>query len=108
MVKQGDIIWIDLNPQKGSEQAGRRPAVVVSNDQLNKWSKLSLVCPITNTHRNYPTHVVLDNSVCVTGEVMCEQIKAVDLSARTYTLAGTMPQNIMEEISATISFIVSV
>jgi len=49
MVKQGDIIWLDFNPQTGHEQNGRRPAVVVSNESFNRFSKMAIVCPITNT-----------------------------------------------------------
>ena len=49
MVKQGDIIWLDFNPQTGHEQSGRRPAVVVSNESFNRFSKMAIVCPITNT-----------------------------------------------------------
>jgi len=49
MVKQGDIIWLDFNPQTGHEQSGRRPALVVSNESFNRFSKMAIVCPITNT-----------------------------------------------------------
>jgi mRNA interferase MazF len=46
MVKQGNIIWLDFDPQAGHEQKGRRPAVVMSNDTFNNFSKLAIVCPI--------------------------------------------------------------
>ena len=49
MVKQGDIVKLSFNPQKGHEQAGFRPAVVVSNDVFNRNAKLAILCPITNT-----------------------------------------------------------
>ena len=52
--KQGDIIIMDFNPQKGHEQSGRRPALVLSNDILNHHSSLAFVCPITNTNEKYP------------------------------------------------------
>ena len=53
MVKQGDIIKINLNPSKGHEQAGYRPAVVISNDFFNKKTNMTICCPITNTLRHF-------------------------------------------------------
>jgi len=72
MVNQGDIIKVCLDPQLGSEQAGFRPAVVVSNERLNRVSRVILACPVTNSIRNYPTHVLLPESLSTTGEIMCE------------------------------------
>lgn len=54
MVKQGDIIKINLDPRAGHEQAGYRPAVVVSNNFFNKVTNMTIVCPITNTNKEYP------------------------------------------------------
>ncbi|MBP1592114.1 MAG: type II toxin-antitoxin system PemK/MazF family toxin, partial [Oscillospiraceae bacterium] len=54
MVNQGDIIKVNLNPQRGHEQAGYRPALVVSNDTFNTYAKLAIVCPITNTDNQFP------------------------------------------------------
>lgn len=59
MVRQGIIIKINFNPQAGHEQAGYRPAVVISNNFLNQKARLSIVCPITNNH--FPLHIPLDN-----------------------------------------------
>ena len=61
MVKQGDIIKVSFNPQMGHEQAGYRPALVVSNDIFQAQTKLAVVCPITNTDNKFPLHVSLDN-----------------------------------------------
>ena len=83
MVKQGDIIAIDLDPIKGHEQAGYRPALVVNNATHAKNSNLTLICPITNTARKNVMHVKLTKST-TTGYVLCDQIRAVDLSNRKY------------------------
>ena len=69
MVNQGDIIKVNLNPQQGHEQAGYRPALIVSNNMYHRQAKLAIVCPITNTNNRFPLHVPLDNRTKTTGVV---------------------------------------
>ena len=59
--KQGDIVFLDFSPQSGHEQAGRRPGVVISNEQFFIRTKFAVVCPITNTSNKFPLHIPLDN-----------------------------------------------
>jgi len=98
MVKQGDIIKLNLSPTTGREQSGYRPAVIVSNDFVMTKTNMVYVAPITNTIRNFPLHVKLDSRTKSTGEILCEQVKAVDLSARQYTLVERLPTDILEEV----------
>ena len=102
MVKQGDIIKLDFDPQSGHEQAGYRPAVVISNDFFNAKTNLTIVCPITNTKKPFPLHVVLDDSTKTTGVVLCEQLKAVDLGSRQYVFVEKMPNDLLNEIIETV------
>ena len=95
---QGDIIYLDFNPQAGHEQNGRRPALVVSNETYNNITKMALVCPITNTNRNFPLHVPLDLSTKTTGYIMCEQVKSLDISVRNASLIEIAPSNIIQEV----------
>ena len=83
MVKHGDIIKLSLDPTKGHEQAGYRPALVINNAIHAKNSSVTLVCPITNTDRRNIMHVKLVHTA-TTGFVLCDQIRAVDLSSRKY------------------------
>ena len=80
--KQGDIIFLDFNPQTGHEQMGRRPAIVVSNEQFYTRTNLALVCPITNTISDFPMHIKLDNRTTITGKIICEQAKYLHIDAR--------------------------
>lgn len=96
--EQGDIITLEFDPQAGHEQKGRRPAIVVSNDTFNNFAKIAMVCPITNTNRGFPLHVALDARVTTTGVVMCEQVKALDISARNVTFKEKAPRDIIEEV----------
>ena len=82
MVKQGTIIKINFNLQSGHEQAGFRPAVVISNEVFNEKTKLSIVCPITNTNNHFPLHIPLDSRTKTTAGILCEHIKALDLNSR--------------------------
>ena len=99
MVKRGDIIKINFNPQKGHEQAGFRPAVVISNDFFNNKTGLAILCPITNTDNSFPLHVRLDERTVTTGVVLCEHIRTLDINARQYVFVESLPDDILQNIT---------
>jgi mRNA interferase MazF len=84
--KQGDYIVVSFDPQAGHEQKGRRPALVISNTLFNKHTGMAMVCPITNTFRNFPFHVPVPNESTLTGYIMVEQIKSIDFKSRNAKL----------------------
>lgn len=94
---QGDIITMDFNPQSGHEQAGRRPALVVSNDILNRCSVMAMVCPITNTNKEHPFHIKLDDRTVTTGVILCDQAKMLDITARNWRFKEKCPEDIWKE-----------
>ena len=98
MVKQGDIIKIKFNPQQGHDQAGYRPAVVISNDFFNEKARLAIVCPITNTNNRFPLHVQLDDKTQTTGTILCEHIRTLDVEARTYHFVEKLPADILTKV----------
>jgi len=98
MVKQGNIIWLDFNPQAGHEQKGRRPALVISNDTFNNFSKMAIVCPITNIDKNHPFHIKLNDKTKTTGVVLCDQARTLDINARKYEFIENIPEDILLEI----------
>lgn len=98
MVKQGDIIFLDFDPQSGHEQAGYHPAVVISNNVYNARTNLTIVCPITNTKRAFPLHVMLDKRTKTTGCILCEHIKALDINAREYKVVEQLPEDILQNV----------
>ena len=96
---QGDIVLLDFNPQAGHEQAGRRPALVVSNMKYQKYTNgLVIVCPITNTLTPFPLHLPLDIRTKTTGVIMCEQVKALDMKARNIGFIECLPQDLLQEV----------
>ena len=92
---QGDIIILSFDPQVGHEQKGRRPGLVVSNNEFFKRTKMTMVCPISNSLSGFPTHIELDNRTVTTGEVMCEQVKCLDISARNAVYVEAAPDDIV-------------
>jgi mRNA interferase MazF len=98
MVKQGSLIWLDFDPQVGHEQKGRRPALVISNETFNNFSKMAIVCPITNTNKDHPFHVKLDGRTKITGVILSDQVKTVDISARNYEFIEKVPDDILLEV----------
>lgn len=98
MVKQGDIIKVDFNPQAGHEQAGYRPALVISNDFFNQKTNLTIVCPITNTNNRFPLHIPLDSRTVTTGVILCEHVKALDLKARSCKVIEQLPKDLLEKV----------
>ena len=102
MVKQGTIVKLNFNPQAGHEQAGYRPAVIISNDFFNQKTNLAILCPITNTDNHFPLHIPLDDRTRTTGVILCEHIKALDLNARPYTEIELLPDDILEKVIAVV------
>ncbi len=96
--EQGDIVFLKFDPQVGHEQKGKRPALVVSNNIYNQFTKMAMVCPITNTDRDFPLHVKLDERINTTGVIMCEQVKALDIYARDVSFHEKAPKDIVEEV----------
>src|ERR1700681_3621686 len=95
--ERGDLIWLVFDPQTGHEQAGRRPALVISPKSYNAASNLALFCPITSRVKGYPFEAVLPANGKVTGAVLSDQIKSLDWKARKAKfIARTSPEVITE------------
>ena len=108
MVKQGDVIKINFNPNKGHEQAGYRPALVVSNNIYNNQTKMAIVCPITNTTKGLPLHIELDNRVETTGAILCEHVRAMDIYERGYKYIEKLPEDLLRRVAEIIGFEIEV
>lgn len=98
--KQGDIVYLDFSPQSGHEQAGRRPGVVISNEQFFMRTKMAVVCPITNTNNKFPLHIPLDNRTETTGVILTEHMKSLDVISREIQFAEKLPEDLLEKTLA--------
>ena len=93
--ERGDVVWITFNPQAGHEQAGRRPALVLSPKSYNGKVGLALLCPITSQVKGYPFEVAIPDGLPVNGAILSDQIKSLDWRARKAQKACTMPDEVM-------------
>ena|SRR3989344_5160990 len=78
---RGDIVWLDFSPQRGHEQAGLRPALVLSPKDYNQKSELMLACPITTRPKGYPFEVKIKTGK-IDGVVLADQVKSLDWQSR--------------------------
>jgi mRNA interferase MazF len=92
------VVWITLNSQAGHEQAGRRPAVVLSPENYNGKIGLAILCPITNQIKGYPFEVLLPAGLPVAGAILSDQVKSLDWRARNAELICTLPAETISEV----------
>src|SRR5512139_530629 len=78
----GDIVWITFTPQAGHEQAGRRPALVLSPAAYNGKVGLAILCPITSQIKGYPFEVLIPADLPIRGAILSDQVKSLDWQAR--------------------------
>jgi mRNA interferase MazF len=97
---RGDAIWISMDPQAGREQAGRRPAVVLSPAAYNAKVGLALCCPVTSQIKGYPFEVPVPPGLDVGGVVLADQLKSLDWRARRAERICSLPQAVVDEILA--------
>jgi mRNA interferase MazF len=96
--ERGDIVWLNFTPQSGHEQAGTRPALVLSSREYNAFLGLAQVCPITSKIKGYPFEVRLPENLQVNGVVLADQAKSVDWRARDAKKVDECPRPIMAEV----------
>ena len=94
----GDLIWMNFDPQAGREQAGRRPAVVLSPASYNRKSELALVCPVTTKSKGYPFEVPLPEGSPISGVVLADQVKSIDWANRRAERIGQVSPDVLDEI----------
>lgn len=97
---RGDAIWVTLQPEAGHDQAGRRPALVVSPAGYNGRSGLALVCPITSRVKGYPFEVALPDALPVSGVVLADQVRSIDWRARRARTIAKLPEDRVDEVLA--------
>jgi mRNA interferase MazF len=97
---RGSLIWLLFSPQAGSEQAGRRPGIVLTPMGYHQRSRLAIVCPITNRERGWPMEVKLPSGLPITGVILVDHIRSVDRDARKLEVVGQAPQEVLDEIDA--------
>ncbi len=95
--KRGDAVWLTFDPQAGHEQAGRRPAVVLSPESYNRKVGLAIFCPITQQRKGYPFEVEIPPDLEIIGVVLADQVKSLDWKARKASLICALPAKTVAE-----------
>lgn len=95
---RGDVVWLDFDPQAGHEQAGRRPALVLSPSLYNGKAKLALVCPITSQVKGYTFEVLIPDGLPVSGAVLSDQVRSLDWRARSARYLTSLPPEVVEDV----------
>src|SRR5438045_3293944 len=96
----GDIVWISFDPHTGREQAGHRPALVLSPAAYNAKTSLMICCPMTTQIKNYPFEVLVAGGR--PSAVLADQIKSLDWRKRRATRKGTVAAAELAEVRAKI------
>ncbi len=105
----GDLIWTDFDPARGREQAGRRPALVISAAAFSAYTGLAVVCPITSRVRPFPTSVVLPSGLPVAGEILTSHVRSIDTLARPVHYAGAgVPPEIAQLVRAKLQSFITI
>ena len=98
--RRGDVVWLNFDPQAGHEQAGRRPAFVLSPEAYNRKTGLFLACPVTSKIKGYPFEVALPSGLPVSGVILADQIKSLDWMVRKAEFASRTSEAVIEDVVA--------
>lgn len=102
-----DIVFITFNPQAGHEQAGHRPALVISPKAYNEKTGLAIFCPITTKIKGYPFEVLIPEGLEVKGAILVDQVKSLDWRIRQAKFICTLPQDSFNEAIEKLSVLIS-
>lgn len=105
---EGDLIWLDFDPQMGHEQAGRRPALVLSSWRFNAKASLAFVCPITSHVKGYSSEVPLPAGMQVAGVILCSHLRSVDWRVRNPKFIAKAPADVLVRVREIVAAIAGI
>lgn len=105
--ERGDLVWVDLNPTRGREQAKVRPAIVISPKNYNQKTNLAILCPITSVQKGYPFEVAV-NDKNVSGVILADHVRSLDWKARNATLIARAKSKVVQEVQTKLLLLIGV
>jgi mRNA interferase MazF len=105
--ERGDFVWIDFDPQTGREQAGRRPALVLSPARYNRLAGLLVACPVTKQAKGYPFESVLPTELPVRGVVLADHVRSLDWRSRRSEFICKAPAEVLDQVAAKVHALLS-
>jgi mRNA interferase MazF len=94
----GAFGWLVFDPQAGREQAGRRPAIVLSHTRYNEKTGLAVFCPVTSKTKGYPFEHAVPEGLPVGGAVLCDHIRSLDWKERLWRPICKAPSGFLQEV----------
>ena len=104
---RGSLVWLHFSPQAGHEQAGRRPAIVLTPLAYHQRSRLAVVCPITTRERGWPWEVRLPEGLPISGVILVDHVRSVDREARQMEVVGAAPRTVLDDVDARLAPLLS-
>src|SRR6266542_6702423 len=104
--ESGDIVWVEFDPVRGTEQAGRRPAVVLSDRTYHEVSRRSIVCPLTTRARPWSFNIPLPDGMRTKGVVLVDQVRTVDRNERMFGIVEKVPDEVLADVRGMIAALV--
>ncbi|MFK5597470.1 type II toxin-antitoxin system PemK/MazF family toxin [Methylobacterium sp. HMF5984] len=108
ILRPGYLILVDLDPVLGTEQRGRRPALIVSTLEMNTLTRRIIICPITRNLDPWPTKVLLPDGVGAAGAILVDHSRSIDRKARTLRSLGAVPAPILQEVRSKLAALIGV
>jgi mRNA interferase MazF len=105
--EQGDLVWLQFNPQSGHEQSRKRPALVISPSSYNGKVGLSLSCPVTSKIKGYPFEVIIPQDLPIEGAILSDQIKSLDWNSRNATFICKVSESTLKDVIEKIELLIS-
>ncbi|MDP2410864.1 MAG: type II toxin-antitoxin system PemK/MazF family toxin [Pseudolabrys sp.] len=104
----GDIAWVEFDPVRGTEQAGRRPALVLSSRSYHEQSRRAVVCPITSRPHAWPFNVALPANLMTKGVILVDQIRSIDREGRLFAIIERVPDAILGDVQGRLAVLVGI
>ena len=104
-LRAGDIVWVDFDPVRGSEQGGVRPAMVLTSEEFHGVSTKAVVCPITRNPVQWPTKVGLPEGMKTRGFVLADQIRTLHRAERGFRFIEHAPEEVLADVRAVVGSI---
>jgi mRNA interferase MazF len=98
LLRAGDLIWVDFNPALGHEQAGRRPALIISEEAYNQQSSFIIVCPVTRSSKLWPFKLALAEGAPIQGQILIDQMKSIDKRRVVSPPIGKIDEELLSDV----------
>jgi mRNA interferase MazF len=106
--ERGHLVWLNFNPQAGHEQAGRRPALVISPEAYNRKVGLALFCPVTTNEKGYPFEVKIPEESKINGVILSDHVKNLDWKIRRAEFICNVSQNTLREVLEKLNVLIGI